>query len=242
GQSILVADQIGLGARIGEGGGVASEHPAYGGLQFLANSGGPGLGRQSHRLPMGERDGEVERERRSRLSDPLILVLDEGTTSTRAMLFDARGQLLGSAQRDIAQHYPRPGWVEHDAEEIWTSTLACAHQVVAQAGEARSIAAIGIANQRETVVAWDRKTGAPLSRAIVWQDRRTAEFCDQLRAAGQEDMVRRETGLLLDPYFSGTKMRWLLDNQPAVAEAAASGRLALGTVESWLVFRLTGGA
>jgi len=176
------------------------------------------------------------------LSDPLILVLDEGTTSTRAMLFDAAGRLQGLSQQDIAQHYPRPGWVEHDAEEIWTRTLACARNVVEQAGGARRIAAIGIANQRETVVAWDRRTGAPLSRAIVWQDRRTAELCEDLRAAGHEDMVRRATGLLLDPYFSGTKMHWLLENEPAVAEAAASGRLALGTVESWLIFKLTGGA
>ena len=176
------------------------------------------------------------------MSDPLILVLDEGTTSTRAILFDAGGKLRASAQQDLTQHYPQPGWVEHDAEEIWASTLSCARQMVEQAGGAERIATIGIANQRETVVAWDRQTGLPLSRAIVWQDRRTADFCDQLREAGHEDMIRRETGLLLDPYFSGTKMRWLIDSEPAVAEAAAAGRLALGTVESWLVFRLTGGA
>lgn len=174
------------------------------------------------------------------MPDPLILVLDEGTTSTRAMLFGADGALHGLAQQELTQHYPRPGWVEHDPAEIWSRTLACAHEMVAGAGGAERISAIGIANQRETVVAWDRQTGEPLSRAIVWQDRRTADFCDELRREGHEELVRGKTGLLLDPYFSGTKMRWLLDNEPAVAEAAKSGRLAFGTVESWLVFKLTG--
>jgi len=170
----------------------------------------------------------------------LILVLDEGTTSTRAMLFTARGELRGTAQNELAQHYPRPGWVEHDAAEIWDKTLACARAMVEQAGGAHAIAAIGIANQRETVVAWDRTSGEPLARAIVWQDRRTAPLCEKLRAAGHEDAVRAATGLLLDPYFSATKMRWLLDHEPAVAEAARAGRLAFGTIESWLAFKLTG--
>lgn len=172
----------------------------------------------------------------------LILVLDEGTTSTRAVLFGPDGSRHGFAQRELTQHYPAPGWVEHDPAEIWDRTLACAHEVVAAAGGAGLIAAIGITNQRETVVAWDRATGEPLARAIVWQDRRTAPQCQALRDAGEEDAVRKATGLLLDPYFSATKMRWMLDNEPAVAEAAASGRLAFGTVESWLVFKLTGGA
>ena len=186
------------------------------------------------------------------LSDELILVLDEGTTSTRALLFARDGTPHAMAQRELTQHYPRDGWVEHDAGEIWAKTLACAQEVVAQeggaqAGEtqgggARAIAAIAITNQRETVVAWDRETGAPLCRAIVWQDRRTAEYCEQLKAAGHEEPVRAKTGLLLDPYFSASKMRWMLDNQPAVADAARAGRLAFGTVESWLVFKLTGGA
>jgi glycerol kinase len=170
----------------------------------------------------------------------LILVLDEGTTSTRAMLFTATGEPRGLAQRELAQHYPRPGWVEHDAAEIWDTTLACAAEMVTLAGGAERIAAIGVTNQRETVVAWDKATGEPLARALVWQDRRTAGFCEELRAAGHEDRVREMTGLLLDPYFSATKMRWLLDHEPAVAEAARSGRLASGTVESWLVFKLTG--
>jgi glycerol kinase len=176
------------------------------------------------------------------MTDPLILVLDEGTTSTRAMLFTPSGELRGIAQRELTQHYPRPGWVEHDAVEIWGRTLACAREMVEQAGGADRIAAIGITNQRETVVAWDRASGEPLARALVWQDRRTAAFCDELRAARHEDTVREATGLLLDPYFSATKMRWLLDNEPAVAAAAREGRLAFGTIESWLVFKLTGGA
>jgi glycerol kinase len=176
------------------------------------------------------------------MTDPLILVLDEGTTSTRAMLFTPTGELRGTAQRERTQHYPRPGRVEHDATEIWNKTLACAKEIVEQAGDTGRIAAIGITNQRETVVAWDRATGEPLARAIVWQDRRTAGMCEELRAAGQEEAVREATGLLLDPYFSATKMRWLLDNEPVVAEAARAGRLAFGTVESWLVFKLTRGA
>lgn len=175
------------------------------------------------------------------MTDKLILVLDEGTTSTRAMLFDAVGRVQGMAQRDLTQSYPATGWVEHDASEIWTRTLACALDMAGQAGGARNIAAIGITNQRETVVAWDRQTGEPLAPAIVWQDRRTGETCAALKAAGHETAVQAKTGLLLDPYFSATKMRWLLDNNPAVAAAAEAGRLAMGTVESWLVFKLTGG-
>jgi len=172
----------------------------------------------------------------------LILVLDAGTTSTRAMVFDTAGQVLAVAQRELTQHYSQPGWVEHDAGEIWDWTLACARKAVEKAGGARRIACIGITNQRETVVAWDRRNGHPLSHAIVWQDRRTASFCDKLRAAGHEPAVQEKTGLLLDPYFSATKMRWLLDNASEVRAGAEAGRLAFGTVESWLVFKLTGGA
>lgn len=171
-----------------------------------------------------------------------ILVLDAGTTSTRAMLFGADGALHHMAQRELTQHYPRPGWVEHDADEIWRRTLACAQDVVAKAGGPGAVAAIGIANQRETVVAWDRNSGEPLARAIVWQDRRTAPLCAELKAAGHEDALHRRTGLVLDPYFSATKMRWLLDNEAAVRAAAERRALALGTVESWLVFKLSGGA
>src|SRR5688572_3146305 len=177
---------------------------------------------------------------RNEMSEPLILVLDEGTTSTRAVLFTAAGEPRGAAQRELTQHYPRPGWVEHDADEIWHRTFECALEMVALAEGAEHIAAIGITNQRETVVAWDKRTGVPLARALVWQDRRTAEFCAALREAGHEDGVRAKTGLLLDPYFSATKMRWLLDNKPAVAEAAREGRLAFGTVESWLAYKLSG--
>jgi glycerol kinase len=169
-----------------------------------------------------------------------ILVLDAGTTSTRAMTFAPDGTVEAVAQKDLTQHYPKPGWVEHDAAEIWNKTLACAREVVG--GDAGRIAAIGITNQRETVVAWDRTSGEPLTRAIVWQDRRTAEFCAGMKDYGHEPEVQRRTGLLLDPYFSGTKMRWLLDHDEGVRAAAAQGTLAFGTVESWLVFKLSGGA
>ncbi len=173
--------------------------------------------------------------------DQSILVLDEGTTSTRAMLFAQDGHLRGLEQAELTQHYPHSGWVEHDAQEIWEKTLVCARAMVEQAGGAERIAAIGITNQRETVVAWDKESGEPLARAIVWQDRRTADACAQLKEAGHEREVRARTGLLLDPYFSGTKMRWLLDHNDAVKAAADAGTLAFGTVESWLVWNLTGG-
>ena len=171
-----------------------------------------------------------------------ILVLDEGTTSTRAMLFAADGVFVASAQAPLTQHYPQAGWVEHDPREIWEKSLACALEVLPKAGGAAAIACIGITNQRETVVAWDKSTGEPLTRAIVWQDRRTEPFCAALRAGGHEASVQQRTGLLLDPYFSGTKMRWMLDNVPEVKAAAEKGTLAFGTVESWLTFKLTGGA
>lgn len=175
-------------------------------------------------------------------SERPILVFDEGTSSTRALLFGVGGALLGVAQREITQHYPRPGWVEHDASEIWAHTLACGREMVAAAGGADRITAIGIANQRETAVAWDLTTGSPLCRAIVWQDRRTDDQCRALKEGGHEAAVSAATGLLLDPYFSATKWRWMLDHVPNVAEAAASRRLAFGTIESWLVWNLSGGA
>ena len=170
-----------------------------------------------------------------------ILVLDEGTTSTRAILFGRDGRQRDVEQAELKQHYPRPGWVEHDAAEIWDKTLACARAVVERAGGAEAVGCIGITNQRETVVAWDRETSEPLARAIVWQDRRTAPICARMREAGLEDDIQRRTGLLLDPYFSGTKMRWLIENDTDVSQAAKAGRLALGTIESWLVWKLTGG-
>ena len=169
-----------------------------------------------------------------------ILVIDAGTTSTRAMLFAASGECLGSEQRELAQHYPRPGWVEHDAEEIWQSSLACARAMVEQAGGAERIAGIGITNQRETIVFWSKRTGEPLARAIVWQDRRTAGDCAALKEQGEEPALQAKTGLLLDPYFSASKIGWALREWPALREAGED--LAVGTVESWLVFKLTGGA
>lgn len=169
-----------------------------------------------------------------------ILVLDAGTTSTRAMVFDRQGRMERVAQAELTQHYPKPGWVEHDAAEIWDKTLACMREAVGDG--AAGIAAIGITNQRETVVAWDRTSGEPLARAIVWQDRRTAGFCAKLKEQGHEAEVQKRTGLLLDPYFSGTKMRWMLENDEGVRSAADSWALAFGTVESWLVFKLSGGA
>ncbi|WP_310532794.1 glycerol kinase GlpK [Novosphingobium sp.] len=173
--------------------------------------------------------------------DPLILVLDEGTTSTRAIVFAADGAVVSAAQQDLTQYYPQPGWVEHDASEIWDKTLACAREAVAAAGGADRIAAIGITNQRETVVAWDKVTGEPLHRALVWQDRRTADRCSALKLRGLEEHVQSQTGLLLDPYFSATKAAWLVENVAEVRDAAAAGTLALGTVETWLAFKLTGG-
>ena len=168
-----------------------------------------------------------------------ILVIDEGTTSTRAMLFAADGTSLGCEQKELTQHYPAPGLVEHDAAEIWERTLACARAMVEEAGGADRIAAIGITNQRETVVFWDKTTGEPLAPAIVWQDRRTAAWCRELKEAGHESTVQARAGLLLDPYFSGSKIGWAMANWPQLK--AAGDRLAVGTIDSWLVWKLTGG-
>ncbi|MGI4951966.1 MAG: glycerol kinase GlpK [Janthinobacterium lividum] len=168
----------------------------------------------------------------------MLLAIDQGTTSTRSILFDGAGHKLFTAQSELPQHYPAPGWVEHDAEDIWRDTLDTARKALA-AGEAE---AIGITNQRETVVLWDRATGRPVHRAIVWQDRRTAEACAALRAEGAEPMVQARTGLLLDPYFSATKLAWLLDHVNGARAAAMRGALAFGTVDSFLLWRLTGGA
>ncbi|WP_174291697.1 FGGY family carbohydrate kinase [Sphingomonas bacterium] len=168
-----------------------------------------------------------------------LLVIDEGTTSTRAMLFALDGRCVGSESAELSQHHPRPGWVEHDAAEIWRETLRVATAMVGRAGGAERIAAIGITNQRETVVFWDRDTGEPLAPAIVWQDRRTADACRALAEAGHETLVQERTGLLLDPYFSGSKIGWGLREWPDVA--AAGARLAVGTIDSWLVWKLTGG-
>nr|WP_310523731.1 glycerol kinase GlpK [Polymorphobacter sp.] len=171
----------------------------------------------------------------------LILVLDAGTTSTRAIAFARTGDIVATAGRAITQHYPQPGWVEHDAGEIWRASRDCLIEVADAVGAPR-IAAIGITNQRETIVLWDRISGEPLAPAIVWQDRRTADACARLKAAGHEPAVQAQTGLLLDPYFSGTKIRWALDNWPQVAAAEREGRLLAGTVESWLIWKLSAGA
>jgi glycerol kinase len=168
-----------------------------------------------------------------------VLVIDEGTTSTRAMLFTPDGLSIGVCQRPLTQHYPAPGLVEHDATEIWELTLACAREMVANAGGADKIAAIGITNQRETIVFWDKRTGEPVAPAIVWQDRRTADICSELKERGEEPVVQAKTGLLLDPYFSGSKIGWALKNWPQLKDAGE--HLAVGTIESYLVFRLTGG-
>jgi glycerol kinase len=173
----------------------------------------------------------------------VILALDQGTTSSRAIVFDAKGAILAVAQKEFTQVFPRPGWVEHDPEEIWVTQITVAHEALARAGiQARDVAAIGITNQRETTVVWERKTGRPLCNAIVWQDRRTAAACDALKARGLETRVTEKTGLVLDPYFSGTKLAWILDNVPGARAAAEGGRLAFGTVDSWLVWKLSGGA
>jgi glycerol kinase len=171
-----------------------------------------------------------------------ILSIDQGTTSSRAMLFDENGKACFTAQREFTQHFPRDGWVEHNAEEIWTTTLTVVREALDKAqAEGRSIAAIGITNQRETTVVWDRSSGEPVYHAIVWQDRRTAGFCETLRQQGRESAVVAKTGLLLDPYFSGTKVNWILDNVAGARARAEKGELAFGTIDSFLIWRLTGG-
>lgn len=171
-----------------------------------------------------------------------VLALDQGTTSSRAIVFGRDGSIMALAQQEFRQFFPQPGWVEHDAEEIWRSQREVAVQALAKAGIAASdVAAIGIANQRETTVLWDRATGRPVAPAIVWQDRRTASRCDALRHAGHEGLFARKTGLVLDAYFSGTKLEWLLDHVPGARVRAERGELAFGTIDSWLVWRLTGG-
>jgi glycerol kinase len=171
----------------------------------------------------------------------VILAIDQGTTGTKCIVFDERAEPVGNAYREFAQHFPQPGWVEHDANEIWQVTRAVAGEALEDAhvrpGE---LTAVGIANQRETVCVWDPATGEPLHRAIVWQDRRTAERCEQLRAAGHEQLVRERTGLVLDPYFSATKIEWLLENVDGLRERARDGRAVFGTIDAWLIFKLTG--
>jgi glycerol kinase len=171
-----------------------------------------------------------------------ILSIDQGTTSSRAMLFDENGHAAFTSQREFTQHFPKDGWVEHDPEEIWSTTLGVVREALDQARlDKHQIAAIGITNQRETTVVWDRSSGEPIYNAIVWQDRRTADFCEELRAQGREASVSAKTGLLLDPYFSGTKINWILENVKGARASAEKGELAFGTIDSFLIWRLTGG-
>ncbi len=172
-----------------------------------------------------------------------IMAMDQGTTSSRAIIFDKAGAIISTAQKEFTQLFPQPGWVEHDPAEIWSSQIGVATEAMAKVGlEGGNIAAIGITNQRETTLVWDRETGKPVYNAIVWQDRRTAGFCDELKAAGKETLVREKTGLVIDAYFSGTKIKWILDNVPGARERANEGKLAFGTVDAWLIWNLTHGA
>jgi glycerol kinase len=174
---------------------------------------------------------------------PHILALDQGTTSSRAILFDHDGGIRAVAQKEFAQQFPRPGWVEHDPQEIWASQIGVAVEALGRAGlRARDVAAIGITNQRETSIVWDRETGEPVHRAIVWQDRRTADFCERLKADGAGPMIQSKTGLLIDAYFSASKIRWILDHVDGARARAEAGKLAFGTVDTWLIWKLTNGA
>lgn len=172
----------------------------------------------------------------------VILALDQGTTSSRAIVFGGQGAILSLAQKEFRQLFPQPGWVEHDPEEIWTTQISVAHEALAKARlSAKDVAAIGIANQRETTVLWERATGKPVANAIVWQDRRTAAFCDALKNRGMSDLIQQKSGLMIDAYFSATKLAWLLDNIPNARQRANNGELAFGTVDSWLAWKLSGG-
>ncbi len=174
---------------------------------------------------------------------PFVLALDQGTTSSRALVFDHAGSLRAMAQQEFRQIFPEPGWVEHDPTEIWATQSAVMHEALAKAGlTGRDVAAIGVTNQRETTLLWERATGRPLANAIVWQDRRTAGTCDALRAAGHESLITAKTGLVLDSYFSATKLKWLLDHVPGARPRAALGELAFGTIDTWLLWKLTDGA
>ena len=171
-----------------------------------------------------------------------IMALDAGTTSNRCILFDRHGKIAGMAQKEFTQYFPQPGWVEHDAEEIFSVQLEVARMAMQNANiSASQIAAIGITNQRETTVVWNKYTGRPVCNAIVWQCRRTADYCAKLASQGLTDTIREKTGLVIDPYFSGTKIRWILENVPGAMEQATQGELLFGTVETWLIWKLTGG-
>ena len=171
-----------------------------------------------------------------------ILALDQGTTSSRSIVFDKHGNIISSAQKEFRQIFPQPGWVEHDAEEIWSTQFGTMAEAVAKANiTMKQVAGIGITNQRETTVVWDRSTGLPIYNAIVWQDRRTAAHCDELKSAGHAKAIQQKTGLVIDAYFSATKLKWILDNVPGARTRAEKGELAFGTIDSWLVWKLSGG-
>ena len=171
-----------------------------------------------------------------------IMALDQGTTSSRCILYDRRGNMVSAAQKEFTQIYPQAGWVEHDAMEIWSTQMGVAQEALLKISSTyENIEAIGITNQRETTVVWDKETGIPICNAIVWQCRRTAAYCDELKAAGYSDRIREKTGLLIDAYFSGTKLRWILENVPGARQKAEAGRLLFGTVETWLIWKLTDG-
>lgn len=174
--------------------------------------------------------------------DQYILAIDQGTTSSRAIIFDKNGTIVQVAQKEFTQYFPQPGWVEHDANEIWLSVVSVYMEAIVKAGiKPSQIASIGITNQRETAVIWDRETGVPIYNAICWQSRQTADICDELKEKGYAKMVRDKTGLLIDPYFSGTKIKWILDNVPGAREKAEAGKLMFGTIDSWIVYKLSGG-
>ena len=174
------------------------------------------------------------------MSANYILALDQGTSSSRAIVFDHEGNICSVAQMEFTQHFPQPGWVEHNPMEIWSSEAAVIAEAISKIGiNGKDIAAIGITNQRETTIVWDAETGVPVYNAIVWQDRRTSAFCDELKARGLVEKIREKTGLIIDAYFSGTKIKWILDNVPGAREKAQAGKLRFGTVDSWLVWQLT---
>ena len=171
-----------------------------------------------------------------------ILALDQGTTSSRAIIFDKKGNIVSVAQKEFTQYFPKPGWVEHDPNEIWSTQNGVAAESIAIKGlNAENIAAIGITNQRETVVVWDRKTGKPVYNAIVWQDKRTADYCDVLKKQGKSALIREKTGLVIDSYFSGTKVKWILDHVEGARKRAEAGELIMGTIDTWLIWNFTKG-
>ena len=184
----------------------------------------------------------MQDERGNRAMAKYIMALDAGTTSNRCILFNEKGEICSVAQKEFTQYYPQPSWVEHDANEIWATQLGVAIEAMAKIGaKSMDIAAIGITNQRETTVVWDKNTGEPVYHAIVWQCRRTSEYCDSLREKGLADSFREKTGLVIDAYFSGTKLRWILENVPGARERAEKGELLFGTIDTWLIWKLSGG-